>query len=58
MIDRNRLSAYGPESERKGPRSYRLLTFVSYPTRIVFIKELLSHAEYDKNAWKKRLDHA
>lgn len=40
---------------------YRLLTYVSYrpapAESVVFIKEYLTHSEYDTDAWKKRLDY-
>jgi len=37
--------------------AYRLLTYICYSARIVLLKEFLSHAEYDKESWKVRLDH-
>jgi mRNA interferase HigB len=40
---------------------FRLLTHVKYlpaPSEsIVYIREYLTHAEYETNAWKTRLDH-
>jgi mRNA-degrading endonuclease HigB of HigAB toxin-antitoxin module len=40
---------------------YRLLTFIKYlpaPNQsIVYTKEFLTHAEYDSEAWRTRLDH-
>lgn len=33
---------------------YRLLTYVSYPTQTVEALELLTHAEYSKDRWKRR----
>ncbi len=33
---------------------YRLLTYVSYPTRTVEALELLTHTEYGKDRWKRR----
>lgn len=39
----------------KGNR-YRLIARVEFqPPRRVYVKELLTHAEYDKGAWKKWL---
>ncbi len=35
--------------------NYRLLTTISYRTRIVNVVGFLTHAEYDKNQWKQRL---
>lgn len=37
--------------------AYRLLTYVNYEAEIVYIKEFLTHAEYDRGAWKTTLDH-
>ena len=31
---------------------YRLITKINYKSRIVFIRRILTHAEYDKNEWK------
>ncbi len=32
---------------------YRLITKIEYRWGLVFIKEVLTHAEYDKGDWKK-----
>ena len=32
--------------------NYRLITYINYEVGIIFIKGLLTHAEYDKGAWK------
>lgn len=32
--------------------TYRLITRIEYRLRIIFIKEVLTHAEYDKDKWK------
>ena len=32
--------------------TYRLITRIEYRLRIIFIKVVLSHAEYDKEKWK------
>ncbi len=32
---------------------YRLIVGVNYETGIVYIKHLLTHAEYDKDKWKE-----
>ena len=34
---------------------YRLLTLVDYENAIVVIKDVLTHAEYDKGAWKGQI---
>jgi mRNA interferase HigB len=34
---------------------YRLITVVDFPGATVIIRDVLTHAEYDKNAWKDRL---
>lgn len=31
---------------------YRLIVHINYETSIIYIKRLLTHAEYDKGAWK------
>lgn len=33
---------------------YRLIVGIRYDTGIIYIKELLTHADYDKGAWKTR----
>lgn len=35
-----------------GGNNYRLITFVDYEYQIVFIRNVLTHAEYDKENWK------
>lgn len=37
----------------KGGR-YRLIVAIHYNTQTVYIREFLTHAEYDKNDWKAR----
>lgn len=32
---------------------FRLIAFISFTNRIVYVKEILSHKEYDKGAWRK-----
>lgn len=32
---------------------YRLITLIDYTYQKVFIRNVLTHAEYDKNNWKK-----
>jgi len=34
--------------------TYRLITAIHYDTGIIYIRELLTHAEYDKGDWKTR----
>ena len=34
---------------------YRLIAAVHYNTRIVYTLMILTHKEYDRNAWKERL---
>ena len=34
---------------------YRLITAIHYNTRLVYAMQFLTHAEYDKDAWKERL---
>lgn len=40
-----------------GGNNYRVLTFVKFNTRCVYIKLVLTHAEYDAEKWKEALDH-
>lgn len=35
-----------------GGNKYRLIAYVKYPARIVYIKAILTHQEYDKDKWK------
>lgn len=35
-----------------GGNKYRLITFIDYNYQKVFIRHVLTHAEYDKNEWK------
>jgi mRNA interferase HigB len=35
--------------------NYRLLTAISYPAQVVNVLQFLTHAEYDKEKWKKTL---
>jgi len=32
---------------------YRLIVGINYETGVIFIKHLLTHAEYDKGTWKE-----
>ena len=36
-----------------GGNKYRLVAFVHYRQRAVYIKRVLTHKEYDKGAWKR-----
>jgi mRNA interferase HigB len=33
--------------------AYRLITEINYRTRRIFVRHVLTHAEYSKGAWKK-----
>jgi mRNA interferase HigB len=35
-----------------GGNKFRLITFVHYRRQIVFVKHVLTHAEYDDGGWK------
>jgi mRNA interferase HigB len=35
-----------------GGNKFRLIAFVHYRRQIVFVKHVLTHAEYDKGDWK------
>lgn len=36
-----------------GGNNFRLITYIDYDRNKVFIREILTHAEYDKEKWKK-----
>lgn len=36
-----------------GGNKYRLITLIDYTYQKVFIRSVLTHAEYDKNNWKQ-----
>ena len=36
-----------------GGNNYRLIAGINYESKTVFIKNILTHAEYDKDKWKK-----
>ena len=31
---------------------YRLIVYIRYEAGVIYVKELLTHAEYDKGGWK------
>ncbi|MBD2300974.1 type II toxin-antitoxin system HigB family toxin [Nostoc sp. FACHB-190] len=35
-----------------GGNKYRLITCINYKTKAIYIREFLTHAEYDKDKWK------
>jgi mRNA interferase HigB len=35
-----------------GGNNYRLIGYIDYTAQIVFIRSVLTHAEYDKEKWK------
>jgi mRNA interferase HigB len=37
-----------------GGNNYRLIVAIHYNTQKVFVREFLTHAEYDRGAWKGR----
>jgi len=36
-----------------GGNNYRLVIKIKYRTKVVFVRYILTHAEYDKNKWKQ-----
>lgn len=36
-----------------GGNKYRLIAAIHYNTKKIFIREILTHQEYDKNKWKE-----
>jgi mRNA interferase HigB len=36
-----------------GGNKYRLITYIDYEKNKIFIRNILTHAEYDKEQWKK-----
>jgi mRNA interferase HigB len=36
-----------------GGNKYRVIAFIHYRRRAVYIKDVLTHREYDKGAWKR-----
>lgn len=41
-----------------GGNRFRVLTYIKFNTRCIYIKSVLTHAEYDDETWKESLDHA
>src|SRR5215469_1609115 len=39
-----------------GGNKYRLITEIYYPQRVVLIRRVLTHAEYDRDNWKRGTD--
>jgi mRNA interferase HigB len=35
-----------------GGNKYRLITYINYQEKLVFIRDILTHTEYDKENWK------
>ncbi|MBR8837184.1 MAG: type II toxin-antitoxin system HigB family toxin [Stigonema ocellatum SAG 48.90 = DSM 106950] len=35
-----------------GGNKYRLITCINYKTKAIYIREFITHAEYDKDKWK------
>ena len=39
-----------------GGNKYRLITYINFRVRRVYVLHVLTHKEYDKDAWKKSCD--
>jgi mRNA interferase HigB len=60
FTDFNHLRATFPSADQVGKltvfniggNKYRLITEIYYAQRVVLIREVLTHAEYDRNKWK------
>ena len=35
-----------------GGNKYRLITYINYQQQLIFIRDILTHAEYNKENWK------
>lgn len=35
-----------------GGNKYRLITCINYKTKVIYIRDFLTHAEYDRDKWK------
>jgi len=35
-----------------GGNKYRLITYIDYTNKVIFIRDFLTHTEYDRNKWK------
>lgn len=35
-----------------GGNKYRLITYIVFPIKRIYIRHILTHSEYDKNYWK------
>ncbi|NJK73401.1 MAG: type II toxin-antitoxin system HigB family toxin [Richelia sp. CSU_2_1] len=49
---RSRYHHHHPQKWRKQGNKYRLIVSFNYQKQIVYIKYILTHAEYDKDNWK------
>ena len=36
-----------------GENNFRLIVFVNYKSKRIFIRHILTHADYDKEKWKE-----
>ena len=51
-------SVFKPDQVKKfvvfniGGNQYRLITYIDYKNKIIFIRHFLTHAEYDEEKWK------
>jgi mRNA interferase HigB len=58
FVELKNISLFAPDAFKKlvifdiGGNKYRLITYVDYARKKIYIRDFLTHAEYDKDEWK------
>ncbi|MBD2731830.1 type II toxin-antitoxin system HigB family toxin [Nostoc sp. FACHB-892] len=58
FVDVKASGLFGPDQVKNfvifniGGNKYRLIACINYKTKVIYIREFLTHVEYDKNKWK------